>query len=306
MVRMVLNTRRRKTMKKAAIQFSIGLGIALAGLGIGLGSASGQSIQDMQQQMMQQQMQQMQQQMTQQMPQQMMPQQMPNVQQNMAGSMASSIAGAMASGMASSISPAVTANVGMDTLFSPEVEQKVLSSSTPVLDIRQMIDQAISGMPQNQRNELAQQMTNQNLALLQQGSAAATRIRNQVRDTIMMDRYRHISSMAPNSFRSRIQPQMVQTIIGSIRPWELPNRFKSQMMPMIVGEVSNQIKMPQIQYMQAGIGDSSFPPVPGLPMSQSMGGQIKDQQMKFMQEGVMNDPNFIDPNRIMNMMNSGF
>jgi hypothetical protein len=301
-------------MKKAAIKWSLGLGMALAGLGMGLGSASGQSMQDMQQQMMQQQMQQMQQQMTQQMPQQMMPQQMPNVQQqmvpnvqqNMAGSMASSIAGAMASGMASSISPAVSANVGMDTLFSSDVEQKVLSSSTPVLDIRQMIDQAISSMPQNQRNELAQQMTNQNLALLQQGSAAATRIRNQVRDTIMMDRYRNISAMAPNAFRSRIQPQMVQTIIGSIRPWELPNRFKSQMMPMIVGEVSNQIKMPQIQYMQAGIGDSSFPPVPGLPMGQAMGGQIKNQQMKFMQDGVMNDPNFVNPQQIMNMMNSGF
>jgi len=105
--------------------------------------------------------------------------------------------------------------------------------------------------------------------------------------------------MAPNLYRSNIQPQMVQTIIGSIKPWELPNRFKSQMMPKIVNQVSNQIKMPQIGYMQEGIGDNAFPNIPGLPGSSGVSGQIKQQQMQYMQDGVANDPNFINPNDLM-------
>jgi hypothetical protein len=88
----------------------------------------------------------------------------------------------------------------------------------------------------------------------------------------MTDRYRSISSMAPNLYRSNIQPQMVQTIIGNIRPWELPNRFKSTMMPQVVEQVAGRIKMPQINFMQEGIGNADFPNVPGLPGASSSGG----------------------------------
>jgi hypothetical protein len=213
--------------------------------------------------------------------------------------MANSIASSIASGMVSNINQQVTSNVSMDGLWAPDADQAAQAAPASTLDIRSMIEQAIQNMPQQQRDSLAQQMTQQNLAIMQQGSAAANQIRAKVRDTIMMDRYRNISGMAPNLYRSNIQPQMVQTIIGSIKPWELPNRFKSQMMPKIVNQVSNQIKMPQIGYMQEGIGDSTFPNIPGLPGASGMSGEIKKQQMQYMQDGIMNDQNFINPNDLM-------
>ncbi len=214
--------------------------------------------------------------------------------------MASSIAAGMASSMMAGVNQQVSSNVKMDTLFSPDADKIAQSGPAPVLDIRQMIEQAVQNMPQQQRDQLAGQMTQQNLSLLQQGSAAASQIRAKVRDTIMMDRYKNISAMAPNLYRSNIQPQMVQTIISNIRPWELPNKFKSKMMPIIVGQVSSQIKMPQINFMQENITSSDFPNVPGLPgMAGSVPNQIKTQQMQQMQQGVM-DPNFVDPQRLMN------
>lgn len=215
----------------------------------------------------------------------------------MAG-MANSIASSIASGMVSNINQQVTSNVSMDGLWAPDADQAAQSAPAPTLDIRNMIEQAIQNMPQQQRDSLAQQMTQQNLAIMQQGSAAANQIRAKVRDTIMMDRYRNISGMAPNLYRGNIQPQMVQTIIGSIKPWELPNRFKSQMMPKIVTQVSNQVKGSQIAYMQEGIGANSFPNIPGLPGASGVSDQVKQQQMQFMQDGV-NDPNFVNPQMLM-------
>lgn len=246
---------------KAAIKWTVGLGLALAA-----GSAWAQGVNPM-------------------------------------SDMASSIAAGMASSMMAGVNQQVSSNVKMDTLFSPDADKAVQSSPAPVLDIRQMIEQAVQNMPQQQRDQLAGQMTQQNLALLQQGSAAASQIRTQVRDTILMDRYKNISAMAPNLYRSNIQPQMVQTIISNIRPWELPNLFKSKMMPVIVGQVSNQIKAPQIGFMQENITSAEFPNVPGLPggMAGSVPSQIKTRQMQQMQQGVM-DPNFIDPQRMLNGM----
>ncbi|CAK8723864.1 MAG: hypothetical protein CDV28_10932 [Candidatus Electronema aureum] len=250
-------------VKKAAIRFTVGIGLALA---VTAGSAVAQ-----------------------------------NASTNPMAGMASSIAAGMASSMISGVNQQVSGNVKMDTLFSPEADQVAQSGPASVLDIRQMIEQAVQNMPQQQRDSLAQQMTTQNLTLLQQGSAAASQIRTKVRDTIMTDRYKNISAMAPNLYRSNIQPQMVQTIISNIKPWELPNRFKSKMMPMIVGQVSNQIKMPQINFMQENINSAEFPNVPGLPsgMAGSVPNQIKEQQMQQMQQGVM-DPNFINPQDLMN------
>ncbi len=203
---------------------------------------------------------------------------------NPASSMANGIAASMASGMMQGVNQQVSGNVKMDALFSTDADQTAQSSQASVLDIRQMIEQAVQNMPQQQRDSLAQQLTQQNLGLMPQ--AAAAKIRDQVRGTILMDRYKNISAMAPNLYRSNIQPQMVQTIISNIKPWELPNRFKSKMMPMIVGQVSNQIKTPQIGYMQEGIGDSTFPNVPGMPGVGAVSGKIKQQQMQFMQDGM--------------------
>lgn len=278
-------------MKKAILGFTLGIGIALTG------SAWAQnSIQDMQNQMMNS--------MANQMSASMQNQMMGSVQNQMAanpapaapamnsgGSMAdmgTNIANSMAGAMMSAINQDVSANINMGGLWKPNADQQAISSSPATLDIRQMIEQAIKNMPTQQRNQIADQMTQQNLAMLQQGAAAANKIRTDVRNTIMSDRYKSISAVAPNLYRSNIQPQMVQTIIGSIRPWELPNRFKSQMMPKVVEQVSGQIKMPQINFMQEGIGDATFPNVPGMPGVGDMSNAIKQQQMQYMQDGVMN------------------
>jgi len=273
-------------MKKAVIGFTVGIGLALAGV-VGSASAAGSSIQDMQQKMMSN--------MANQMSNNMQQQMMGNVANQMGSpaassgggmaNMGASIAAGMANAMMSGVGQQVSANIGMDNLWKPDADQNALSSPAPTLDVRNLIEQAIGNMPQQQRNQIADQMTQQNLSVMQQGAAAANQIRTQVRNTILMDRYRNISSMAPNLYRSSIQPQMVQTIIGSIRPWELPNRFKSQMMPRIVEQVSGQIKMPQINFMQDGIGNADFPNVPGLP---GVSGTIQKQQMQFMQDGIMN------------------
>ena len=296
-------------MKKAVIGFTLGIGLAVAGFA-GSAAAAGTSIQDMQNQMMSN--------MANQMSASMQNQMMGNVQNQMTGSampmgpmggsamsmpgpsgmannnhsmasmannMANNMANSMANAMMSGVSQQVSANIGMDNLWQPNADQEAMSSPAPTLDIRKMIDQAIGNMPSQQRSQIADQLTQQNLSMLQQGAAAANQIRTQVRNTIMSDRYKNISSMAPNMYRSNIQPQMVQTIIGNIRPWELPNRFKSQMMPKVVEQVSGQIKMPQINFMQEGIGNAEFPNVPGMP---GMSGAIQKQQMQYMQDGIMN------------------
>jgi hypothetical protein len=40
--------------------------------------------------------------------------------------------------------------------------------------------------------------------------------------------------------------------------------------------------------MQEGIGDATFPNVPGMPGVGDMSNAIKQQQMQYMQDGVMN------------------
>ena len=189
------------------------------------------------------------------------------------------------SGMISEISQNVTSNIGM---LSMPNEQ--LAGDTPTLDLRQMIEQAISSLPEQQRDQLATEMASQNLSLLG-GNSIPSQVRVQVRDQIMMDRFNNISKAAPTIFRSGIQPMMVQSMISQIRPWEFPSRFKSTMMPVVVGKISNQIKMPQLEYMQEGIGSDSFPAVPGVPagMFDAVSGQIKQQQMQQMRNSVMED-----------------
>uniref|UniRef100_UPI004057A46B hypothetical protein n=1 Tax=Candidatus Electronema sp. TaxID=2698783 RepID=UPI004057A46B len=68
---------------------------------------------------------------------------------------------------------------------------------------------------------------------------------------------------ASTAYRQNIQPQMVQVIIGNMRPWEFPDRFKTAMMPMMVSQVSANIKQMQLQQMQEGISDPAFPNLPG-------------------------------------------
>jgi hypothetical protein len=154
-----------------------------------------------------------------------------------------------------------------------------------------MIGQAIQTMPQQQRDQLAAEMTGQNLSLLQQGNAVASQLRDKVRNQIMTERYQSISQIAPTKFRSSVQPMMVQQMIGNIRPWEFPGKFKSVMMPPTVNLISGQVKPQQLGYMQDGISSSAFPNIPGVPAGvlEQVGGQVKQQQMKQMQDSIMND-----------------
>lgn len=68
---------------------------------------------------------------------------------------------------------------------------------------------------------------------------------------------------ASTTYRQNIQPQMVQVIIGNMRPWDFPNRFKEAMMPKMVSQISTNIKQMQLQQMQEGISDTAFPNLPG-------------------------------------------
>lgn len=201
-------------------------------------------------------------------------------------------AGAAMGGMMSQISQSVSSNVSMDSAVSAPVSPLAAAGSPlPQIDFQQMIGQAIQSMPQQQRDQLAAEMTGQNLSLLQQGNAVASQLRDKVRDQIMTDRYKNISQIAPTKFRSSVQPMMVQKMIGNIRPWEFPGRFKSALMPAVVGQISGQVKPQQLGYMQEGIGSSSFPNIPGVPANviEQVGGQVKQQQMKQMQDSIMND-----------------
>jgi hypothetical protein len=66
---------------------------------------------------------------------------------------------------------------------------------------------------------------------------------------------------ASNTYRQSIQPQMVQSIIANLRPWDFPDYFKGTMMPLMVGRMSDQIKQEQVNFMQEGIEDPAFPPI---------------------------------------------
>lgn len=86
---------------------------------------------------------------------------------------------------------------------------------------------------------------------------AAMPIKNQLPNRMMSNMYQFAST----AYRSNIQPQMVQGIVGTMQPWNFPNKFQQAMMPTMVGEISGQIKQMQLQFMQQGISDSSFPNV---------------------------------------------
>ncbi|MGX9725828.1 MAG: hypothetical protein ACTFAK_00490 [Candidatus Electronema sp. VV] len=136
----------------------------------------------------------------------------------------------------------------------------------PMLDLRQVVQQGIQRLPQQQRYNGAANMANQNLAQLGNGMSSINQIRNSVRDSIMMNRVGDISRMGQATFRPMVQPGAVQSMISQIQPWNFPYRFQSAMMPAMIPMVSAPIKGRQMAYMQAGImNNPNFPNVP-LPM----------------------------------------
>ncbi len=190
--------------------------------------------------------------------------------------------------------PPATGNNLFKSSFS--TAQQAVASVMPCLDADAMVRQVVDSIPDEWRNEIGKKLVEQNLALLYQGKTAASRIRVQVRGRILQDRFNTISGIAPNVFRGNIQPAMVQNMVTNINPWQFPGRFKNNMMPNMVKQISSQIKMPQIQYMQENIESAAFPNISGVPagMADAMSGQVKQQQMQFMQKSTM-DSSFPKP-----------
>lgn len=109
-------------------------------------------------------------------------------------------------------------------------------------------------------NEMVQKMQQETM----QQQYAAIPLKNELPRQMMDSMYNSMYQYASATYRQSIQPQVVPLVISQIRPWELPGKFKQRMMPDIVAQVSGQIKDRQLQQMQEGITDPSFPNVPGL------------------------------------------
>jgi len=137
------------------------------------------------------------------------------------------------------------------------------SSDMPVVDLRRVVWQGVQGLPEQQRYTGAAAMANQNLQGLGSGTSSIAQLRNNIRNQIMGSRINEISRMGQSTFRPMIQPGAVQSMISQIQPWNFPIRFQSAMMPMMVPFVSQPIKPQQMAYMQQGImNNPNFPNVP--------------------------------------------
>ena len=161
-------------------------------------------------------------------------------------------------------------------------------STSQQVNLTEVVGQAIHALPSQQRDQLATQMTG-GRQLLQSGQgfsslnpqeleqltrsmiggnmpllrelngqtdkekiepdAAATQVMGKIRDQIMQDSYTNISQYGQNTYRTLMQPQVVQRMINNIRPWEFPTRFKGQMMPILSPKMGEQIQA-QIQEQQ--------------------------------------------------------
>jgi hypothetical protein len=160
----------------------------------------------------------------------------------------------------------------------------------PMLDLRQVVMQGIQTLPQQQQYNGAIGMANQNLSLLNQsmgnGMSPVNQIRYSVRDQIMTNRVNDISRMGQATFRPMIQPGAVQSMISQIQPWNFPYRFQSAMMPAMIPMVSSPIKQQQMAFMQNGIMSQGFPNVQ-LPMP-AFGPQGMYNNMMPNNQGMMN------------------
>jgi hypothetical protein len=71
-----------------------------------------------------------------------------------------------------------------------------------------------------------------------------------------------MSQYASAAYRTAIQPYAVQGMMNLIRPYEFPAKFRGMMMPAMVPVLSSQIKEQQLKFMQEGVaGNPSFPNV---------------------------------------------
>jgi hypothetical protein len=176
------------------------------------------------------------------------------------------------------------------------------SSLMPTVDLRRVVWQGVRNLPQQQQQYGAMSMANQNLNQLNQGMSNSMspiyQMRNNIRNQIMGNRINDISRMGQRMFMPMVQPGAIQSMISQIQPWNFPSRFQSAMMPNMAPYVSQSIIPRQMQYMQQGImNNPNFP----FPRSSMMGGYSDDMSSSGM--GMMPGMGMGMPN--MSMMGGG-
>jgi hypothetical protein len=176
------------------------------------------------------------------------------------------------------------------------------SSLMPTVDLRRVVWQGVRGLPQQQQQYGAMSMANQNLNQLNQGMSNSMspiyQMRNNIRNQIMGNRMSDISRMGQRMFMPVVQPGAIQSMISQIQPWNFPSRFQSAMMPNMAPYVSQSIIPRQMQYMQQGImNNPDFP----FPRNSMMGGYSDDMSSSGM--GMMPGMGMGMPN--MSMMGGG-
>ncbi len=157
-------------------------------------------------------------------------------------------------------------SMGMGSSY-PSSNYPSNSSNMPVVDMRRVVWQGVQSLPQQQQQNGAMAMSNQNLSQLNQSMSnnmsPIYQMRNSIRDQIMGNRMSDISRMGQSTFRPMIMPGAVQSMISQIQPWNFPSRFQSAMMPAMIPMVSAPIKQNQMAFMQQGImNNPNFPNVP--------------------------------------------
>jgi hypothetical protein len=138
------------------------------------------------------------------------------------------------------------------------------SSLMPTVDLGRVVSQGVQGLPQQQQQYGAMTMANQNLNQLNQGMSNGMspiyQMRNNIRNQIMGNRISDISRMGQRMFMPMVQPGAIQSMISQIQPWNFPSRFQNAMMPNMAPYVSQSIIPRQMAYMQQGImNNPNFP-----------------------------------------------
>jgi len=137
-------------------------------------------------------------------------------------------------------------------------------SLMPTVDLGRVVWQGVQGLPQQQQQYGAMTMANQNLNQLNQGMSNGMspiyQMRNNIRNQIMGNRISDISRMGQRMFMPMVQPGAIQSMISQIQPWNFPSRFQNAMMPNMAPYVSQSIIPRQMAYMQQGImNNPNFP-----------------------------------------------
>jgi hypothetical protein len=122
-------------------------------------------------------------------------------------------------------------------------------SLVPRLDLTQTISRAMQSLSQLDRDQLATGMVGRNVPQLMEGgmgdisiNGTVGQVMEKVREQMFQDIHAGISQFGQTNYRPYMQPQIVQSMISHIRPWEFPNRFKSRMIPVLSPKMAEQIK----------------------------------------------------------------